>query len=337
MISFVVPTYNCAKYLDETVGSVISQLSEDIELILVDDGSDDGTAEMLAKYRDLPGKKIKILLHEHRGVSSARNAGIDAAKGDWVSFMDSDDCLIPGFFDKCRKIVETNADLYIFSFENVDCLTESVEPSTVDDRIYGSSSDFADEYIRTRHLLVYSACNKFYKKALLDRHGIRFREGLEFGEDRLFNYDYLCTAGRIETSSVRMFRYMHRNPESASNRSFPDYFNTIMMLHKAKMDCFTELSKGTSEDEKRAFIGYDISTETERMIDRFDLHPEEKARNLPLINKLIFEEKNGKSITLIPAYDEHIGPDNWFKDPYCRKICLSELSKRFMYSDYKKG
>ena len=181
MISFVVPTYNCAKYLDETVGSVISQLSEDIELILVDDGSDDGTAEMLAKYRDLPGKKIKILLHEHRGVSSARNAGIDAAKGDWVSFMDSDDCLIPGFFDKCRKIVETNADLYIFSFEHVDCLTESVEPSTVDDRIYGSSSDFADEYIRTRHLLVYSACNKFYKKALLDRHGIRFREGLEFG------------------------------------------------------------------------------------------------------------------------------------------------------------
>ena len=67
------------------------------------------------------------------------------------------------------------------------------------------------------------------------------------------------------TSSVRMFKYMQRNPDSASNRSFPGYYDTVMMLHRAKMECFLGLSKGTSDAEKKAFEEYDLSTEMKRM------------------------------------------------------------------------
>ena len=305
MLSLIIPTYNCADYLDETMDSVLSQLPEGYELVVIDDGSDDGTAEKLAEYQKLSNSKLKIFLHEHKGVSAARNAGIDAAGGEFVTFMDCDDCLINGFFERSRPVMRTPADLYVFSFERVEfrpallessdgpgkgLSEESVMPLVVEDRVYESNSEFADDYIRSRHLLVYSACNKIYRKDLLDRHNIRFKEGLEFGEDRLFNYDYLPIAGRIVTSSVRMFRYMQRNPESASKRTFPDYFNTIMKLHEAKMDCFLNLSNGTSRVEKRAFIGYDLSTEMGRMVDRFDQHPAEKAHNLPLLNKMIFGE-----------------------------------------------
>ena len=124
---------------------------------------------------------------------------------------------------------------------------------------------------------------------------------MSFGEDRLFNYDYLRRCGSVVTSSIRMFRYMQRNPESASKRSFPEYFNTIMELHLAKMDCFLGLSEGTTGAEKRAFSGYDLSNEMGRMIDRFEDHPAEKDENLPKINQLLFgdEEYTGGHFDVI--------------------------------------
>ena len=88
---------------------------------------------------------------------------------------------------------------------------------------------------------------------------------------------------------------MQRNPDSASRRSFPDYFDTIMMLHRAKTECFLNLSEGTTRTEKRAFVGYDLSTEIDRMIDRFSQYPDEKEENLHRINKLLFGEEDDTS------------------------------------------
>lgn len=306
LLSFIIPTYNCEAYLDETLSSVLSQLPENCELLLVDDGSKDSTPDILRAY-DKKSDRIRISFREHGGASVARNAGIDMARGEWITFMDCDDCLKPGFFEKSLPLLDDVTDLYIFSFERVDFLPgitedgehgpeEVVSPLMVADRVYESASDFADEYIRTRQLLVYSACNKFYRKSLLDKYGIRFANGMSFGEDRLFNYDYLMHAGRIITSQIRMFRYMQRNPNSESRKSFPNYYDTIIKLHRAKADCFTKLSRGTTGAEKKAFVGADLSSEVRHMIDRFDDYPAEKEENLPKINELVFghtDEING--------------------------------------------
>ena len=295
-LSLIIPSYNCAEYLDETLMSVLSQLPDDCELIVVDDGSSDAAPDMLRKYAAEYGG-LRIALKENGGVSTARNTGLDMAEGEWITFMDCDDILKEGFFERALPVTDTAADLCIFSYERVELMGEEelVAPLMLADRTYNTASDFADDYVRTRHLLVYSACNKFYRKEILDENGIRFREGLSFGEDRLFNYTYLRYCGSVTTSSIRMFRYMQRNPGSASKRSFPDYFNTIMMLHNAKMDCFLELSKGTTGTEKRAFVGYDLSTEMGRMIDRFSDYPGEKEENLPKINRLLFGDPDNIS------------------------------------------
>lgn len=268
MISLIIPTYNCMSYLEETMESVLSQICGDMELILVDDGSTDGTAEKLAEYRN---HNVKIRLCEHGGVSAARNAGIEMATGEWVAFMDCDDCLKEGFLKASLKVLKEDADLFIFSFERVDFVpegedfAEKVTPMTVEDRFYETTSEFADHYIRSKRLLVYSACNKFYRKTILDEHGIRFHEGLDFGEDRLFNYEYLGFCGAIVTSSEVMFRYMQRNADSASKKIYADHHDTVMMLHEAKVKCFTGLSKGTSETEKSDFIAYDLAREIKQM------------------------------------------------------------------------
>ena len=283
MISLIIPTYNCIEYLDEAIDSVLSQNCDDLELILVDDGSSDGTAEKLAEFRH---HNVKVLLREHGGVSAARNAGIEAATGEWIAFMDCDDCLKEGFIRNGLKVLEEDADLFIFSFERVEFVSkgngsiEEVTPLLVEDRFYETASDFADHYIRSRHLLIYSACNKFYRKAILDEHGIRFREGIDFGEDRLFNYDYLEFCGSIVTSSEVMFRYMQRNDDSASKRVFADHHDTVMMLHEAKVKCFTGLSRGTSETEKADFIAYDLATEIKRLQEKSQKQYREHGSNV---------------------------------------------------------
>ena len=96
-------------------------------------------------------------------------------------------------------------------------------------------------------------------------HGIRFEEGLSFGEDRLFNYEYLPHCGRIETTDLCMFRYIQRKEDSASKRIFPDHEAMILRLHRAKMDCILGLSKGTSAEEREAFLQDDLAMERKRL------------------------------------------------------------------------
>ena len=287
-LSFIIPAYNCSKFMDETLGSVLSQLPQDCELIVVDDGSTDDTLQLLREY-EKSHAKLRTASIPHGGASAARNKGLDMAEGEWVAFMDCDDCLKPEFFEKALPLLDDSFDLYIFSFERVE-ESGMIMPLVVRDRVYESVSDFADDYVRTRHLLIYSACNKFYRRSILVECGIRFANGMSFGEDRLFNYDYLRCCGCIMTSQIQMFSYMQRNPDSASKRHHPDYFNTIIKLHKAKTDCFLSLSKGTTGSEKRAFVGYDLSGEMGHMIERFADYPEEKEENLPKINRLLFGE-----------------------------------------------
>ena len=285
LLTVIVPAYNCADYLDECLGSVLDQLPEDCELVVVDDGSTDSTADMLASYE--AHGNVKVLYCEHKGASGARNAGLMAASGDYIAFVDCDDTMKPGFLAQSRDLMEQDFDLCIFGIERVP-MQGSAELWTVADAVYPSASAFADTYIRTRSLMVYSNCNKFYRKAIIDASGLRFAEGVEFGEDRLFNYAFIRECGRIRTSSLVMLTYLQRSMDSQSSRHVERYFERAMSLHEAKMECFLGLSKGTTAEEKADFRARDLAREVQVAIERFEAHPEERAESLPLINDLGF-------------------------------------------------
>ena len=285
-LSVVVPTYNCKDYLDECLLSILRQLPEGCELIVADDGSEDGTAALLAEYEQ-SWEPLRVIYGKHAGASAARNAGLSAARGDYVTFIDCDDCMQPGFLSQGLPLLTKETDLAIFGIERI-LLTGTSELWTVRDRVYPDASAFADEYIRTRQLMVYSNCNKFYRRSVIEALGLCFDEGVEFGEDRLFNYRYLTGCGQIVTSSLIMLRYIQRSEESMSTKHFPHYFTRAMELHRAKADVFLTLSQGTSEEERLDFVASDLVGETGRAIDRFGAHPEEKGENLPLINRMVF-------------------------------------------------
>ena len=286
-LSIIIPAFNCREYLDEGLQSILCQLPSDCELIVVDDGSDDGTKELLAGYEGAQDN-VHVLYREHGGASAARNAGLDAAAGEYVTFMDCDDCMRDGFLRDSLPLLEEGTDLYIFGIERV-LLSGVRELWTVRDKVYPDVSAFADEYIRIRQLMVYSNCNKFYRRSVLEEQYLRFDEGMSFGEDRMFNFRFLsCCRGRILTSALIMFHYIQRSVGSMSSKHIPGYFSCVSRLHEAKMDCILPLSTGTTEEEKLDFIAYDVSREIERTLARFEEHPEEKEENLPAINRIVF-------------------------------------------------
>ena len=290
-LSVIIPTYNCRDYLDECLRSILMQLPPDCELIIADDGSDDGTAELLAGLEGTR-ENVHVVYREHKGASAARNAGLHSAAGEYVTFIDCDDCMQEGFLRDSLKLLDEGTDLYIFGIERVP-LSGVRELWTVRDRVYPDASAFADEYVRIRQLMVYSNCNKFYRRSVIERCRLRFDEDTDFGEDRLFNFRYLSGCrGRILTSSLIMLRYIQRSADSMSSKHIPGYFSRICRLHEAKMDCFLSLSTGTNDAEKLDFIAYDISREVEKTLDRFVQHPEERSENLPAINRLIFGERD---------------------------------------------
>ena len=90
-VSVIIPTYNCAAFLDESLGSVLPQVQADGEVVVVDDGSTDDTTRVLGGY----GERIRVVRIEHGGLAAARNAGLDAARGEWIAFHDADDVALP--------------------------------------------------------------------------------------------------------------------------------------------------------------------------------------------------------------------------------------------------
>ena len=286
LLSIIVPAYNCAPYLSECLHSILDQLPEDCELIVVDDGSTDETPIIL---KALAGTQpnLQISFCAHTGVSGARNTGLSLASGRYAAFLDCDDRLRPGILKTVRPQLEAEADLYIFGIERI-FLNGGHEDWTLEDRTYSDVSDFADEYIRTRRQLLYSICNKFYRRSIIEKLTLRFDENITFGEDRLFNFRYLSECRRIITSGQMLYQYIQRSADSLSAAYVPDYFGKILALHEAKVQCFSALSKGTTLEERRAFAAKDIASEVITTVRRFPDHPKEEAENLPHVNALVF-------------------------------------------------
>ena len=119
-ISVIVPVYRVEKYLNDCIDSILAQTFTDFELILVDDGSPDG-CPALCDAAAAKDSRIRVIHQKNRGLSGARNAGLDAAEGEWIAFVDSDDMLLPQALEKAHSTAEkTGADVVLYGFAFTD-------------------------------------------------------------------------------------------------------------------------------------------------------------------------------------------------------------------------
>lgn len=206
--SVIIPVYNCENYLTPCVRSVLDQSCSDFELLLVDDGSTDGSGRLCDQLAE-QDRRIRVFHKENGGAASARNYGLEHAVGSRVMFLDGDDTITE---DCLETVGEASAsDLTIFGMEfdyyRGDRLTERRLNSVRYSGLFTTEELAADFIGFFNDNQLSSACNKLFCKSVLDERALRFQEGLSLYEDLDFVLRYLTTACRICCVNRPLYRY----------------------------------------------------------------------------------------------------------------------------------
>ena len=213
MISIIIPVYNVKDCLPVCLDSVSGQTYTDVEVILVDDGSTDGSGAICDRYAQADAR-IKVIHKPNGGVSAARNTGLSAVAGEYVCFIDADDCVHPQYLEYLKKAIEAaGADLAICDYVKV---TEYPENFTLYDEPGElrpvSFSDYSD-YSVCMHNNVWA---KLYKAELLRNHS--FDESICYCEDAIFNYSLIYSREDcIMTKVCRPLYCYYDRPDGAVN------------------------------------------------------------------------------------------------------------------------
>ncbi|WP_302813310.1 glycosyltransferase family 2 protein [Leyella stercorea] len=224
LISVIIPVYNVAPYLRRGLDSIIAQGGDDFEIILVDDGSKDASPAICDEY-SLRYPFIKTYHIPNGGVGHARNFGIDKAQGQYIEFLDSDDFLDEGLYEKFRTVLNTHPDIDACFFGLKD-FTEgrSNEGHFVKEGLYKMQTSLCktemDYSLQSLYLsvkqsfLFFSPSTKFFKTSLIRDHEIRFREDLHYYEDYLFNLHFFFHAKTIfAIGGKAYYNYVHHPGE----------------------------------------------------------------------------------------------------------------------------
>ena len=213
--SIILPTYNRKYCIKRMIDSVLRQNFQNFELIIVDDGSTDGTFEMLEEsYQD---KRIKLVRKENGGVSSARNLGISLARGEYITFVDSDDYLLDGFFEDAYHTIQQSqlqkSDLLAYpnivsvsGLEkiNTDFFMTNFSPQ------YRFTSFYKQKEFLIKFCLMFGnpqACSKFFRRKIIDH----FDEYISFGEDLAFVIKFLLKSSYIQIKQKGYYIYNIQN------------------------------------------------------------------------------------------------------------------------------
>lgn len=208
-LSIIIPVYNEEPFLRRCLDSVF--VNEDVEVIIVDDGSTDGSLRILQKYLDAKRGFKGFRNFANRGVSRSRNDGIDIAQGDYVTFLDADDEYAPDAIGTMLKAINhESAPVIQFNhsrthFDNLGGLYEI-------------------DRLPRKWVLCW---NKIYKRSFLNEHKIRFPEGLQFEEDRIFNLRCLCHFPAILNIQGRTVIKHSENKDSLCHTVTPEKLHAL--------------------------------------------------------------------------------------------------------------
>ncbi len=205
VLSVIIPVYNAEMNIIRTLESVLPQAGEDVEIILIDDGSRDRSLEICEDLARADSR-IKVFSQENGGPGAARNTGIRAARGEYILFVDSDDTQAPGAIDALLEAVQGH-DLVIAHF-NILMKGQVLDRGYIKTNQTMERDDFLHALARRPGSYYYSALwNKLYRRQILDDHGLLFDPTLRWGEDFKFNMAYYAHVNRVGFLKVPVYNY----------------------------------------------------------------------------------------------------------------------------------
>lgn len=220
-LSIIIPVYNAAAHIERCVNSILAQTFTDFEAIFVNDGSTDDAPDWIRK-QSAKDARIVLVDKPNGGVSSARNMGISKAIGEWVTFLDSDDWLQPGYLQDLFSATqnESDVDFVVDGFQRVSdqgaVLYTEIFPAQL-----LKATDTAQIFNRLR-LHDYGYCwAKMYRKSILDKRSDWFNVKLTLYEDTLFVFEYLLHCNKVQFCGNINYNYLENQQSlTTKKRSF---------------------------------------------------------------------------------------------------------------------
>lgn len=227
-ISIIIPVYNSENYLRECLDSITKQTFTDFEVLLINDGSTDKSGIICDEYA-AKDSRFKVFHKENGGVSSARNLGLHNAKGEWITFVDSDDLIEE---DALKNFILTNSDQIDFFLFGVKKLIDEKEVTFFyfeNDQVF-SVLEFINKYPLCQYFA--EPWSKFFKSSIIKINNITFDESLSWGEDSLFNVQYLkyCSNVKVLTENG----YLYRELKTGLSSTKVDASSKLLLIQKLK-------------------------------------------------------------------------------------------------------
>lgn len=242
LISIIIPIYNAEKTIEKCVQSVINQSYCNIEIILINDGSLDKSLYLCEKLASID-KRINIINTENKGVSNARNIGINSARGKYIMFADSDD-----YVDKkwCETLIQ---NLYLETelvISNIYCVNYDNGEIYVENNLKYSNYKLSviDFYKVFKWKLLNQPYNKIYSTDIIKKHNIKFNNDLSLGEDLLFNLEYLSYCERITVINSNLYYYIKGKENSLCNKYYKN-------LYQIQTKLYLKMKKKLEEDSEK--------------------------------------------------------------------------------------
>lgn len=242
-VSIIVPVFNAEKYLEKCISSILCQTFKEFELILVDDGSSDGSALICDKYSN-NDSRVKVIHKKNGGVSSARNAGIISSKGEYLVFVDADDILAQEFLEEGMRIIaDDSIDIFIsgirMNYYQENVVIKGEDLGVVRDTRYNVNELLEQIDVDFPLMCICGPWAKIYKKKIIDNNNILFDESIAFGEDTRFNLNVYKHCNRVFFSEKKLYYYRRINGESLFSKFKTDTYE----LHRDEYTLLFNLMK----------------------------------------------------------------------------------------------
>lgn len=291
MISFIVPIYNVENYLEDCIKSLVHIGSNDIEILLINDGSSDNSSSICEIYA-ATDKRIKVIHQKNSGVSVARNSGLSIAKGEWICFVDADDMLSADFEYKIISQLNTKYDVVFFRYIKIIEGKEMNAKEGEDGACEVSGKDIDDirrgildkdyrgfEKYKNNFMDFVAPWGCIYKNSLIKNY--RFPEGIIWSEDRIFKFQVLKNAKCIRILSA--YGYCYRQHGKSITYSYKD--NTMENCY----DMCSRMKKLVDAEKDTRFVeAFNLMVVRQCLfcIKKSIYHPDNKQSRAKRINEV---------------------------------------------------
>lgn len=271
-ISVIVPVYNVGEFLVDCVSSVQAQTYQHWELLLIDDGSTDGCSAICDAFAKA-SSRIHVYHQNNKGVSAARNVGIQNAAGEYLCFLDADDWLEPNYLQTLLKGM-SNCECSLCGVEDIDR-----EPLWDEVITLGKMRQMPSRY--TKNVYINYCINRLYRLSIIRENRLLFCEGMQRGEDAVFVLQYLSYCKRISTTKQLLYHYRF-NMASATHHFCATICQDEAILTSAQYEFFHQSPLSAAENTAYLIWEHGKCMEVLRQIIRYATNRYEKNEMLRL-------------------------------------------------------